>query len=132
MSHADPTRVETGEITCAGGMPAFFARPDDGGKYPCIILMHERYGLVDHTRDLAKRCAKDGMLVLAPNFFFRHPDQAALNAGESRYPISDPEAVELLTAAKNALKDLDGADADRVAVAGYCQTVPQPALWCRV
>jgi len=129
MSQPDPTRVEFGEITCPGGMPAFFARPNDGGKYPCVILMHERYGLVDHTRDLATRCAKDGLFVLAPNFFFRHPDQVKLNAGESRYPISDPEAVELIRSAKNALKDLDGAEADRVAVAGYCQTGRHPLLF---
>jgi carboxymethylenebutenolidase len=129
MSQPDTTRVETGEIICSDGMPAFFAQPNDGGKYPCVILMHERYGLVDHTRDLARRCAKDGLLVLAPNFFFRHPDQATLNAGQSRYPISDPEAVELIGSAKNTLKTLAGAEADRVVVAGYCQTGRHPLVF---
>jgi len=129
MSHANPTRVEQGEVLCPGGMPAFFAKPDDGGTYPCVILMHERYGLVAHTRDLAKRCAKDGLFVLAPNFFFRHPDQAALNAGESRYPITDPEAVELLKSAREALNSLDGAETDKIAVAGYCQTGRHPLVY---
>ncbi len=129
MSHANPTRVEHGEVICPGGMPAFFVKPDDGGTYPCVILMHERYGLVAHTRDLAKRCAKDGLIVLAPNFFFRHPDQAALNAGESRYALTDPEAVDLLKSARDALKDLDGTVADRIAVAGYCQTGRHPLVF---
>ena len=129
MSHADPTRAETGEVVCPGGMPAFYAKPDDGGKYPCVILMHERYGLVDHTRDLAKRCAKDGLVVLAPNFFYRHADQTALNAGDSRCPLADPEAVELLKSARAALNTIEGAETDKIAVAGYCQTGRHPLVY---
>ena len=74
-------------------MPAFLAYPSTGGRFPSVILMHERYGLVKHTRDQAMRCAHDGYAVLAPNFFFHHPDQRVLNAGNSRYDMTDPEAV---------------------------------------
>src|SRR5918998_2530645 len=94
--------VETKEIVCPGGMPAYVARPAGPGRAPVIVLMHERYGLVAHTRDLARRCASDGFLVMAPNFFFRHPDQAALNAGNSRYDLTDVEAIDLLKAAITA------------------------------
>ena len=38
--------VLTENITCENGMPAFLAYPSASGKYPTIILMHERYGLV--------------------------------------------------------------------------------------
>ena len=76
--------VATQDVTCDNGMPAFLAHPTGGGNFPTVILMHERYGLVQHTRDQAMRCARDGYAVLAPNFFYRHPDQAALNAGNSR------------------------------------------------
>src|SRR5262249_44327079 len=76
--------VTTADITCDNGMPAVLAYPAGGGSFPTVILMHERYGLVQHTRDQAMRCALDGYAVLAPNFFFRHPDQAALNAADSR------------------------------------------------
>lgn len=129
MSLPDPTRLETGEITCPGGMPAFFAKPKEDGRYPCVILMHERYGLVQHTRDLAMRCAKDGLFVLAPNFFFRHPDQETLNKGDSRYPITDPEAIELLRSASLALRDQEGAEPDTLGVAGYCQTGRHPLVF---
>ena len=72
--------------------------------------MHERYGLVQHAKDLAERCARDGYVVLAPNFFYRHPDQKVLNAGDSRYDLTDPESVELLQAAVAALKKVSAAD----------------------
>src|SRR6266571_2694236 len=94
--HAD---ITTQDIVCDSGMPAFLAYPAGGGPFPTVILMHERYGLVKHTRDQAMRSARDGFAVLAPNFFFRHSDQRILNAGDSRYDMTDPESVELIRAA---------------------------------
>ena len=123
------TNIETKTITCAGGMPAFLAKPEGGGRKPVVILMHERYGLVDHTRDLAKRCAGDGFVVLAPNFFYRHPQQAVLNAGDSRYDLTDPESVEYLDAAVAAIAQDPSADMERVAIAGYCQTGRHPLIF---
>jgi carboxymethylenebutenolidase len=120
--------IATGEIVCPGGMPAFLAQPASGGPFPAVILMHERYGLVEHTRDLARRCAEDGFVGLAPDFFYRHPDKEALNKGASRYDLKDPEAVALLTMAMGALKQTK-ADAKKVAVAGYCQTGRHPIVF---
>ena len=72
--------------------------------------MHERYGLVKHTKDQAMRCARDGFTVLAPNFFYKHPDQKALNAGDGRYDMTDPESNELMRAALATLKTHKAAD----------------------
>ncbi|MDB5507779.1 MAG: hypothetical protein JWL93_248 [Hyphomicrobiales bacterium] len=123
------TNIETRTITCAGGMPAFIAKPEGAGRKPVVVLMHERYGLVDHTRDLAKRCASDGFVVIAPNFFFRHPEQDVLNAGNSRYDLTDPESVELIQAAVDAVAQDSSADMSRLAVAGYCQTGRHPLVY---
>jgi carboxymethylenebutenolidase len=117
------------DMTCDNGMPAFLAHPAGGGSFPVVILMHERYGLVQHTRDQAMRCARDGYAVLAPNFFFRHPDQAALNAGNARYDLTDPESVELIKAALAALATHAAADLTKVVVAGYCQTGRHPLVF---
>ncbi len=121
--------IATQDITCDNGMPAFLAHPVGGGIFPTVILMHERYGLVQHTRDQAMRCARDGYAVLAPNFFFRHPDQSALNAGNSRYDLTDPESVELIKAALATLTEHAAADLSKVVVAGYCQTGRHPLIF---
>jgi carboxymethylenebutenolidase len=121
--------ITTQDITCDNGMPAVLAYPAGGGSFPTVILMHERYGLVRHTRDQAMRCARDGYAVLAPNFFFRHPDQAALNAGSERHDLTDPESVELIKAALAALAKHAAADLGKIAVAGYCQTGRHPLIF---
>ncbi len=91
--------ITTEDIVCDNGMPAFLAYPTGGGKFPTVILMHERYGLVKHTKDQAMRCARDGFAVLAPNFFFRHPTRRCSTPATSRYDMTDPESVELIKAA---------------------------------
>src|SRR5712691_5877313 len=110
--------IATQDITCDNGMPAVLAYPVGGAGFPTVILMHERYGLVRHTRDQAMRFARDGYAVLAPNFFFRHPDQATLNAGNSRYDLTDPESVELIKAALATLTKHAAVDLSKVVVAG--------------
>jgi carboxymethylenebutenolidase len=120
--------ITTESITCANGMPAFLAHPSGAARLPAIILMHERYGLVRHTMDQAIRCARDCFAVLAPNFFFKHRDQRKLNAGDSRYDLTDPESVDYLKAAIATLKKYKAADPKRLAVAGYCQTGRHPLV----
>jgi carboxymethylenebutenolidase len=120
--------ITSKDITCGNEMPAFLTHPATGGPYPTIILMHERYGFVRHTRDQAMRCARDGFAVLAPNFFFAHPDQNKLNAGDARYDMTDPESVALTRAALATLENHRAADLSRLAIAGYCQTGRHPLV----
>ena len=86
-------QIATKSIHCADGLPAYLAVPESNGPDAAIVLMHERYGFVRHTRDLAERLARDGFVCIAPDFFYRHPDQDALHRGEAGYEMSDPEAV---------------------------------------
>src|SRR4030095_9386465 len=99
--HAD---ISTQDIICDNGMPAFLAHPTGGGPFPTVILMHDRYGLVKHTRDHAMRSARDVFAVRARIFFFPHPAQPMLNAGDSRYDMTDPESVELIKVALGAMR----------------------------
>jgi carboxymethylenebutenolidase len=120
--------VETKTIRCAGGLPAFLALPATDGRVPAVVLMHERYGLVPHTRDLAQRFARDGFVCIAPDFFHRHPDQEALHRGEVGYDLTDPEAVEYLDAAIAEFAAIKAVDQTRIAVVGVCQTGRHPLV----
>lgn len=121
--------IKTQSITCGGGLPVFVAVPEKlSGPAPAIVVMHERYGLVPHTQDLAERFAREGFVCVAPDCFFCHPDQNALHAGDSRYNISDDEAAEHLNSAVELLEGMDEVNADCIAVMGVCQTGRHPLI----
>src|SRR5271155_2019558 len=64
------------------GTPALMCWPERSGSYPCVTILHERYGLVPHTENLARKLAAEGFVVIAPDLFYDYPDQAALHGGE--------------------------------------------------
>lgn len=120
-------KIETREIVCKNGMPAYLAIPAGTGKVPAVIMMHERYGYVKHPRDVAERFAREGYIGIAPNMFFKHPDQAKLNRGDDHYDMTDPESVEYVAATLEALKsETSRADMTKVAAMGVCQTGRHP------
>jgi carboxymethylenebutenolidase len=53
----------------SGLVPAFLARPPGEEPRPAVIVIHEIFGLVDHTKDVADRFAREGYVALAPNLF---------------------------------------------------------------
>src|SRR3954447_8603456 len=101
--------IVTKMVSCAGGLPAFIAAPAVQDKVPVIVLLHERYGLVQHTMDLARRHAREGYVCIAADYFFKHPDQDALHRGDSGYDMTDPESVEYLEAAIAAVAETEQA-----------------------
>ncbi len=48
---------------------AYLAHPMDSGRHPAIVLVHEIFGVDDHIRDVARRLAGEGYVVLAPDLF---------------------------------------------------------------
>ena len=61
----------------SGFVPAFLVRPSGPEPRPAIIVIHEIFGLVDHTMDVARRFGREGYVALAPNLF-GHPDLVAV------------------------------------------------------
>jgi carboxymethylenebutenolidase len=120
--------IVTKSVRCGDGLPAFLAVPAADGPLPAIVLMHERYGLVQHTRDLAVRLARDGFACIAPDLFHKHPDQDALHRGDVGYDLTDPEAVRYLNAAIDELAALPRVDPAKIAVMGVCQTGRHPLV----
>ena len=52
-----------------GDMMGYLVQPADrSGKLPAVIVIHENRGLNPHIRDVARRMALEGFVVLAPDF----------------------------------------------------------------
>lgn len=104
------------------GVPAFIFKPRLKGTYPCIVLLHERYGLVQHTTDLAERLADSGYVVITPDLFYAFPDQESLRRGEVGVRLTDAEVVEQIDDVRSVLSEVESCDPDRLAVMGVCQS----------
>ncbi len=69
--------VVSQEISVPNGsekMPAHLARPATGGPYPALLVVMEAFGLNDHIRKITDRFAAEGFVALAPNIYFRQPN----------------------------------------------------------
>jgi carboxymethylenebutenolidase len=124
----DQRQVVVEDLRLPNGAPAVLARPDRPGVHPAFILLHERYGVVQHTRDLAVRLASEGYVTLAPNLYYRAPDPGAVERGEVRYVMADEDIVRDIEVAIDYLKQLDYADTTHLAVWGACATGRYPLV----
>lgn len=70
----------------AGTVAAYLARPVKAGKYPGVVVIHENAGLSDQVRDFTRRLAKEGFVVLAPDFFSRLGGTALVTPKGQRIP----------------------------------------------
>jgi carboxymethylenebutenolidase len=108
----------------------FLAEPAEGtGGFPAVVLGHERYGLVQHTLDLAAKFARDGYVCIAPDLFSRWDgDKEKLNRGEVQVPISDDDIKSYMSDGLDFLLKHPKVHPSRIAAMGVCQSGSFPLL----
>ena len=107
----------------------FLGRPGGAGKRPAVIHLHERYGIVQHTLDLAQKLVEAGYVTLVPDLFCRFTgDRQAVARGDSRVELSDSEVLQDVDAIVAHLRALPDVDGSRIAMIGVCQSGRQPML----
>ena len=96
-----------------------------GAAKGAVVILHERYGLVQHTLDLAQRLADAGYVALAPDLFSRwQGDRAALRRGEVRVTLPDDEVAAVIDRAIDFVKPR----APGVVLMGVCQSGRYPIV----
>ncbi|MDQ6752434.1 MAG: dienelactone hydrolase family protein [Actinomycetota bacterium] len=87
-------------IALGAGLNAYLALPsgytdggagEAGGIRGALIVVHEVWGLVAHTKDVADRFAAEGYLVIAPDLLAKDGPDPEL-AAELEEKLSDPQA----------------------------------------
>jgi carboxymethylenebutenolidase len=116
------------DVICPNRMPGYLALPKADAKVPGVIILHERYGFVQHPRDVADRFARLGMAGFAINGFFDCDFQERLADGSRRYYFSDPQCVDYLNAAIEALRATSRVEISKIAALGMCQTGRHPLV----
>ncbi|HEX3511932.1 MAG TPA: dienelactone hydrolase family protein [Solirubrobacteraceae bacterium] len=95
---------------------------DGGEPHPGVVVLHESFGLNDDIRRIAGRFADAGYTALAPDLYSHGRRIVCLSrvlvdmvAGRIAREVRDVHAV------RRALAEQPSVDADRIAVAGFCQ-----------
>ena len=97
----------------------FLAVPDGGEPSPGLVIVHDVWGLSDHTRSIATRLADLGFAVLAIDLYRRDPDLEVRDPGPWMRAMSDPEVLDDLRQAAQFVKGLPESNG-RVGVVGFC------------
>ncbi|HTJ24823.1 MAG TPA: dienelactone hydrolase family protein [Candidatus Limnocylindria bacterium] len=126
---SDARAAATARLASASGVPVVLARPALPGTYACVVLLHERYGLVEHTEHFAATLAADGLVVLAPNLFYGSGDPDTVRRGEAKVEPRDPAVLAALREVTALFGGIAGADATRLAMVGVCQTGRYPFVY---
>src|SRR5438445_12066393 len=93
MATMKSTGITPTMIKYGGGISAVRALPKAKGKRPAVIILHERYGVDQHTKDLTVKLAQAGFVGLAPDLFLRFiGDRKSLQKGQVRIDLRDDEA----------------------------------------
>ena len=103
---------------------AFLALPSrTKGLLPGVVVIHEWWGLNDHIKDIAQRCARAGYAALAPDLYSRLGHQVTTDPQEAASlmnALQSQQALRDLNAAVQCLKKQSGIDAQRMGVIGFC------------
>jgi len=112
----------------AEGTRAFVTTPKRASA-PCgaVILGHERYGLVQHTLDLAAKFASYGYICFAPDMASRWDgDKAALNRGEAALSLTSDEIRFYYSICLDHMLRMPNVDKGRIAAMGVCASGGYP------
>ncbi len=130
-----PTPAPAQDVTYKGpakDMKGYLAVPEKpaGAKSAGLIVIHENRGLVDHTKDVARRFAKEGFVALAVDLVSRYGGSTSdttanmgfLSRGDGS-TTADQHTLNLvadLQASVDYLKGHSSVRAGSIGVVGYC------------
>ncbi len=87
----------------------YMARPLGPGSYPGVIVIHEAFGLVEHTKEQVRKFAAHGYVTIAPDLYHREgpsdPEQV-LTVIRQMGGVADSRAIGDLEGAATALRSV--------------------------
>lgn len=98
----------------------YLARPAENANGATVIVIHEWWGLNDHTKDIARRYAAEGFTAFAPDLYGGRVTTDPKEASALMHDLAPEAGVAVLNAAVEHLGSIDGVDSSRIGVTGYC------------
>lgn len=99
---------------------AYLAMPEEKGKYPAVIMIHEWWGLNDWIKEMATALASEGYVVLAVDLYRGKVASKPDEAGALMNGLPKDRATMDLKSAYDYLKTLPEVDIAKVGTIGWC------------
>jgi carboxymethylenebutenolidase len=80
---------------------------------PAVLVLSERYGLVEYVKDVSRRLAREGYVALAPEMRSRRGAEVLLDSHDMLAVKDCAEAIRYLQA-------LDFVEREKIGVLGFC------------
>lgn len=98
----------------------FIVEPANDERRPALIVIHEWWGLNDHTKDIAGRFAAEGFVPLAPDLYDGVSAKDPAEAGRLMQALDQQRALAKLDAAVEYLNKHTAVDSTRIGITGFC------------
>ncbi len=109
--------------TADGNCDAVLFHPAGEGHWPAVLIWPDIMGLRPAFRDMGKRLASQGYVVLVPNPFYRSAKAPVIG---DNFDFSNPEQRNRLMGYRGAMTN-DGIDSDAKAYLAFLDAQPQTA-----
>ena len=103
-----------------GSANGYLATPDENANGRAVIVVHEWWGLNEHTRDIANRYANQGFVAFAPDLYDGIVTTDSQEASKLMHDLDPERGVEILNGAVGQLAKIEGVDPERIGVTGFC------------
>ncbi len=111
--------VDTADGTC----PASLSIPEEGGRWPAVIMYPDAGGIRDVLREMGERLSALGYVVLVPDFYYRN---GPYDLGDLKTAFSREESREkIMQMMQGYTTDL--AVSDAAAYVDYLNALPEKA-----
>ena len=100
----------------------YMARPLGPGPYPGVVVIQEIFGMVTHTKELARKIAAEGYIAVAPDLYSRFGlDESADGRAvvQARGGMADSQAIGDMEGAASLIKASPQHNG-KIGVIGHC------------
>lgn len=99
----------------------YLSKPVDPGPWPGVVLIHAYMGMGSHYRDLSRRLAKEGFVVLAPDLYHGETADNHTHAANLKVSLNVRKAVKEMVDGSSYLQTFSCVS-DAEGVVGFCMS----------
>lgn len=110
--------VETQQVNYFDKAQGFLAKPSEDGEFPGVVMIHEWWGLNDNIKEMAKKLASHGYVVLAVDLY---NGKVGTTSEEARQLVSSFNAESGIENMNNAASYIqENHNVEKIGSIGWC------------